>query len=584
MQEALRGQRLPPGALTNSAFCGLHERMNKSGVFGTLDPFLEDGPILGRKVANMGFLRFLLAADPFEAYHFFHSDKALRDSLAGLLAELAPDIAKGGRFRLMDRRELPARLKDTAYHCFHQSDCINHPPHIARLRNAHSPRLFPVTGPVHSLSYPDYPAAFLRQLWAGATRRDCIIATSEAGRLAVEGFFTHLRTGFGLTHLPGPSVRRVPLGLDPAAAQAPIPGPGDKAALRQRLGLPLDRRLLLVLGRVSHASKMDVLPLVRALSRLFENGQAKQESLAVVLAGWAEEDDSFPKALQELAARVGVTILLELRPDERRKNEILAACDLFVSIADNPQETFGISLLEAQAACLPVIASDYDGYRDLISQGGEAETGLLVPTIGPAPAPGDDFVDRLAPLLFDNQYHLLLAQRTVVRTRELAEALAALLGDPERCRRMGLAGRERVRERFLWPRIIEQHLALWDELWSLPTPDPESLRLVPHPLHLPYSRVFAPYPTMTLAPDTLLRPGRAGTAVLSGREHPMLYAGLDAVLEPEAVRSLVFLARKGETAGRLAQRFQEGRPGLDPELAAYHILWALKQDLLEPAD
>jgi glycosyltransferase involved in cell wall biosynthesis len=555
--------------------------MKKSGVFGTLDPFLEDGPILGRRVANMGFLRFLLAADPFEAYHFFHSDKARRDSLDGLLAELAPDIAREGRFRLMDRRELPARLKDTAYHCFHQSDCINHPPNIARLRNAYAPKLFPVTGPVHSLSYPDYPAAFLRHLWAGATRRDCIIATSEAGRLAVEGFFAHLRTGFGIEHLPGPSIRRVPLGVDPELVAGDAPTPASRAALRQKLGLPPDAALILVLGRVSHASKMDVLPLVRALARLFENGQAKPESTAVVLAGWAEEGDSFPKALQELAARVGVRIILELRPGERRKNDILAASDVFVSIADNPQETFGISLLEAQAACLPVVASDYDGYRDLLEPGA---TGLLVPTLGPAPAPGDDIVDRLAPLLFDNQYHLLLAQRTAVHTPQLADALAALLSDPERRRRMGLAGRERVRKHYLWPTIIEQHLALWDELWSLPTPDPESLRHVPHPLQLPYSRVFAPYPTATLAPDMLLRPGRAGTAVLSGREHPMLYAGLDNILEPEALRSLVFLARKGETAGRLAQRFREVRPGMDADFAAYHILWALKQDLLEPAE
>jgi len=555
--------------------------MKKSGVFGTLDPFLEDGPILGRRVANVGFLRSLLAADPFAAYHFFLSDKALRDSLAGLLAELAPDIAQAGRFRLMDRRDLPARLKDTAYHCFHQSDCINHPTHIARLRNAYAPDLFPITGPMHSLSYPDYSAAFLRHLWAGATKRDCIIATSEAGRLAVEGFFSQLRAGFGLEHLPGPSLRRVPLGVDPALVAGPAPTPESRADLRQRLGLPLDRRLILVLGRVSHYSKMDVLPLIRALARIFENGEAARESVAVVLAGWAEEGDAFPKALQDLGARAGVSILLDLRPGERRKNDILAACDLFVSIADNPQETFGISILEAQAACLPVVASDYDGYRDLVAPG---ETGLLVPTIGPAPAAGDDFIDRLAPLLFDNQYLLLLAQRTVVRTPELSAALAGLLADPDRRERMGLAGRERVRAHYLWPTVIEQHLALWDELWSLPTPDPETLRLVPHPLHLPYSRVFAPYPTETLAPDAPLRPGRAGTALLSGREHPMLYAGLDAVLEPEALRSLVFYARKGETAGRLAQRFLESRPGMDADVAAYHILWSLKHDLLEPAE
>ncbi|GAB6127090.1 glycosyltransferase family 4 protein [Humidesulfovibrio idahonensis] len=558
--------------------------MEKPRVFGTLDPFMEDGPILGRRVANVGFLRALLARDPFEAYHFFLSDKAQRDSVAKNLADLAPDIARAGRFRLMDRRDLPARLADTAYACFHQSDCINFPTHIARLRNAYSPEIFPITGPVHSLSYPDYPVAFLRHLWAGATPRDCIIATSEAGRLAVEGFFTHLRAGYGLEHLKGPSIRRVPLGLDAESLEAPLPGPQQKAELRQRLGLPKDRTLVLVLGRVSHASKMDMLPLIRAMSRLFAEAQDSpaplpRASVALVVAGWAEADDPFPQTLVELGKRVGLLVHLDLRPGERRKNDLLTACDIFASIADNPQETFGITLLEAQAAGLPVVASDYDGYRDLIVHG---ETGLLVPTTGPEPKDGDDLVDRLAPVLFDNQYHLLLAQRTVVHTPQLAQALAALLANAPLRQRMGQAGRERVRRHFLWANVIEQHLALWDELRALPTPDIATLRHIPHPLHLPYARVFAPYPTRTLGPADRLKPGRAGAALLAGREHPVLYAGLDSLLRPEAIRKLVFLARRGEAADTLAGRFRELCPEVDAEAAAYHILWALKHDLLEP--
>jgi len=571
--------------LTKTPVCGFVSDMKKSGVFGTLDPFLEDGPVLGRRVANMGFLRALLAADPFDAYHFFLSDKPLRESLAENLAALAPDVAKAGRLRLMDRRELPARLADTPYFCFHQSDCISHPTQLARLRNAHARDIFPITGPVHSLSYPDYPAAFLRHLWAGATPRDCIIATSEAGRLAVEGFFAHLRAGYGLAHIAGPSIRRVPLGLDPDRLAQPLPGPEAKAVLRQGLGLPKERALILVLGRVSHASKMDLLPLIRALSRLFAGspgtaGALSRDSVSLIVAGWADEQDPFPQTLVDMGARVGLDVRLDLRPGERRKNELLAACDLFVSIADNPQETFGLTLLEAQAAGLPVVASDYDGYRDLVAHG---ETGLLVPTTGPAPKPGDDFVDRLAPLLFDNQYHLLLAQRTVVHTPELTQALGALLADAALRERMGRAGRERVRRHFLWPGVIARHLELWEELRALPAPDIASLRHLPHPLELPYSRVFASYPTRTLDPNTVLHPGRSGAALLGGREFPILYAGLDGLLEVEAIRKLVFLARKGETAARLAERFRELCPTLDAERADYHILWAMKHDLLEPA-
>ncbi len=559
--------------------------MKKPGVFGTLDPFLEIGPILGRKVANTGFLRFLLAADPFEHYHFFLSDKPMRDSVAEIVAGLAPGIAARGGFVLMDRRELPERLKTTHYACFHQSDCINSPTHIARLRNAYAPRLFPITGPIHSLSYPDFPAAFLRHLWAGATPQDCIIATSRAGQKAVEAFFAHLRQGYGLAGVPGPSIRRIPLGLDPEAVAAPLPTPEAKRELRRKLGLPVARTLILVLGRISHSSKMDVVPLIRALSRLCDEGLAR-DSAALVLAGWADEGDDFPQSLVNLAGKVGLTACLELRPGERRKAEILAACDLFVSIADNPQETFGLTLLEAQAAGLPVIASDYDGYRDLVAHG---VTGLLVPTLGPDPKGPDpvkpdadtDAVDLLAPLLFDNQYHLLLAQRTAVDAPALAEALGALLADPELRRRMGAAGRERMAAGFLWPQVVARHLEVWDELAALPGPDIETLRHVPHPLHLPYAKVFASYPTRTLRPETRLCAGRAGQALLKGKEHPLLYAGLDQVLDPDAIRKTVFLARNGATAAEVGLRLRELCPGLSADRAEFHILWAVKHDLLQ---
>ncbi len=595
--------------------------MSKRGVFGTLDPFLETGPVLGRRVANAGMLKHLLAADPFEAYHFFLADKPARDGLAEALAALAPEIHAAGRIQVLDRRELPARLAATDYACFHQSDCIRHQVHVSRLRNAHARALFPVTGPIHSLSYPDYPAALLHHLWAGATARDCIVATSRAGKAAVEEFFAHLRRGLGLKKSRGPSLRILPLGVDPDLASPPLPTDSERAALKAALGLPAERVLILVLGRISHASKMDVLPLLRALSRLCAGKGAGQTgghaggqgldpaSVALVLAGWTEDVDPFPQTLVELGARLGLQVLLDKRPGERRKAGLLAACDLFVSIADNPQETFGLTLLEAQAAGLPVVASDYSGYRDLVEHG---VTGALVPCTGPAAPPleqggqdddqgpgffpDDGLADRLSPLLFDNQYHLLQAQRVAVDTPELARALGPLLADPALRRRMGEAGRQRVRAGFLWPQVVARHLELWDELKALPAPDIESLRAIPHPLHLPYARIFSAYPSRVLEPGTRLEPGRAGQALLAGQEHPLIYAGLDCVIRPHTLRSLVFLARKGTTAGELAGRWLESNQGydeggeaggagagLDLEAAGAHILWALKHDLLQHA-
>ena len=46
----------------------------------------------------------------------------------------------------------------------------------------------------------------------------------------------------------------------------------------------------------------------------------------------------------------------------------------------------------------------------------------------------------------------------------LAEAIRTLLEDPERCRRMGQAGRDRVVRRFTWRETARQTLALYEEV------------------------------------------------------------------------------------------------------------------------
>ena len=62
---------------------------------------------------------------------------------------------------------------------------------------------------------------------------------------------------------------------------------------------------------------------------------------------------------------------------EEIKQKALSACDLVLSLVDNIQETFGLSIAEAMAAGRPVVASDWDGYRDLIRHGID---GYLVPS------------------------------------------------------------------------------------------------------------------------------------------------------------------------------------------------------------
>lgn len=91
-------------------------------------------------------------------------------------------------------------------------------------------------------------------------------------------------------------------------------------------------------------------------------------------------------------------------------------------------ETFGISVLEAMAFGLPVVASNVGGLPEVVEDG---VTGLLVP-------PGD--------------------------VKALADSLARLLRDPELRARMGRAGQERVRSEFTVDQIVPKTLAVYESV------------------------------------------------------------------------------------------------------------------------
>ena len=89
-----------------------------------------------------------------------------------------------------------------------------------------------------------------------------------------------------------------------------------------------------------------------------------------------------------------------------------AASSLFLAPAVG-QHSFGIVLVEAMAAGLPVVASDIAGFREVIRDGVE---GLLVPPGHPA---------------------------------ALADAMQRVLTEPGLAERLGAAGRERA-QRYRW--------------------------------------------------------------------------------------------------------------------------------------
>src|SRR5262249_43937309 len=133
--------------------------------------------------------------------------------------------------------------------------------------------------------------------------------------------------------------------------------------------------VVLFVGRLSFHAKAHPFPMFQGVA---EAARATGRKVHLVLSGWAANDsilNAFLDGARTFAANVRVTLVDSLKPELRFG--IWHAADIFTSLSDNLQETFGLVIVQAMSCGLPVVASDWDGYRDLVVDG---ETGYLVPT------------------------------------------------------------------------------------------------------------------------------------------------------------------------------------------------------------
>jgi glycosyltransferase involved in cell wall biosynthesis len=125
--------------------------------------------------------------------------------------------------------------------------------------------------------------------------------------------------------------------------------------MRQRLGISAGT-VLLYFGRFSTATKADLLPLLLAFRELRRKGR----DVWLVLAGDDVRHNLTP-GLRSAAASLEIDDRIRILPNPgiESKLQLYWAADIFVSLVDSIQETFGLTLLEAMAAGLPVVGSDW---------------------------------------------------------------------------------------------------------------------------------------------------------------------------------------------------------------------------------
>lgn len=327
-------------------------------------------------------------------------------------------------------------------------------------------RAFSLVGLIHTLAPPAIRVQVAADLTAPIQDWDALICTSPAVRDAtsamIEAWHNHLAERFGAVVRPAPRLPLIPLGVDGPGMAALADRPDVRQLRRAALGLEPDDVLVLWVGRLSFFEKAYPQPMFRALE---EAAALSGRRVVFAMAGWFPEEPRDRNLYLAAASAHAPSVRLELLDGNDRDllGELWSASDIFLSLVDNIQETFGITPIEAMAAGLPVVASDWDGYRYTVRDGVE---GFLIPTLGGPPGMlgGQMAARHLAALDSYQAYVGGVAQYTAVHVGRAAEALARLITDPELRRRMGQAGRARVAEFCDWPVVARQMRALTEEL------------------------------------------------------------------------------------------------------------------------
>jgi glycosyltransferase involved in cell wall biosynthesis len=325
---------------------------------------------------------------------------------------------------------------------------------------------YSLIGMVHTLAPPVLREEMAAHALAPLQPWDALICTSPSVQAALVQMFAeqaeYLADRLGATRTVRPHLPLLPLGVDGGHFAQLADRPQVRARRRAEMGIAEDDIVILWVGRLSFFEKAFPQSMFQAAQKAVE---ATGATVHYIQAGWfpgAEKDAAlYDEAAQAYAPSVRVHVADGNNQD--RLGELWAAADIFISLVDNIQETFGITPVEAMAAGLPVVVSDWDGYRFTVQDG---EQGFLIPTLG---GPTDGVGARMATahIMLTESYQTYVgafAQHTAVHIGKAADALTALIRSPELRRRMGAAGRMRVRALFDWPVIAKGVDALVEEL------------------------------------------------------------------------------------------------------------------------
>ena len=250
-------------------------------------------------------------------------------------------------------------------------------PNIASMawgRALHGSSAWSLCGITYTLSSAEAMDAVTDLLTAPVEPWDALICISSVARDVVQRLWQvqaqFLQQRLGAQRFVMPQLPVIPLGV---SCDDFAPDRAAGAALRARLGIGKDDIACAIIARLTPHEKFDPLPLYLALAR----AQAQLgRRFHLLLCGQFRDEYArrvFTTGAQAMMPDAGFHLLDGASAADRKAT--LSGADIFLFPIDNVQETFGLAPIEAMAAGLPLIVSDWDGMKDTVTP----EVGIRIP-------------------------------------------------------------------------------------------------------------------------------------------------------------------------------------------------------------
>lgn len=354
-----------------------------------------------------------------------------------------------------------------------------------------------ICGVTHTLLSDRVMDAIAAMVTAPVEEWDAVVCTSSVARSLVEGVFEaeceRLRERLGAKKFPRPLIEIIPLGVHCDRFGS---NQIQKKEARDRFGIAEDEIAVLFVGRLSFHAKAHPAAMDMALANAARNRKV------VIVEYGIFPNEPIAKAFEETARALapGIRRIVLDGSNHDIANEAWACADVFCSLSDNHQETFGLTPLEAMAVGLPVVVSDWNGYRDTVRDGID---GFRIRTTAPHSDFGTDLVRQYASGVLNYDYYCgILSQFVGVDIDEATKAFEALFASPELRQKMGEAGRARAMSEFDWSVVYPKYEKLWKELAerrrAASSGNPAGKVASPWPARANPFSVFASFPSVLI--------------------------------------------------------------------------------------